>query len=217
MGLATDRHIPAMGRAEPDAVRFGGWSDYAEWADHDFRDRKPHEEPTSTGQHSVVVEVMTAVVPITLPEEPADDYVSRTSCRIVSPEGYDDVEGIDLLLEVDDQTALVRPYLGFDTQPGMRHDLALETVIETTRPYSTLPIATLGEDQRLVCRACVTPQSVAEIAVGIGAPIGLTQMLIGEGIDRGFLRVHSSALPTKDGLPSIELLRRVHRGLSRLV
>ncbi|MGW4132332.1 DUF742 domain-containing protein [Amycolatopsis japonica] len=200
-----------------DPIRFGGWSDYAEWAEHDFRDRKPNEEPTSTGQHAVVVEVMTAVVPITLPEEPADDdYVSRTSCRIVSPDGHDDVEGIDFLLEVDDQMALVRPYLGSDAQAGTRNDLAFETVIETTRPYSTLPIATLGEDQRMVCRTCVTPQSVAEIAVSIGAPIGLTQMLIGEGIDRGFLRVHSTVPVTKDGLPSIELLRRVHRGLSRL-
>ncbi|MFI7123157.1 DUF742 domain-containing protein [Amycolatopsis sp. NPDC049868] len=197
-------------------VRFGGWSDYGEWADHDFRERGPAEEPIGNGQRPIVVEVMTPVVPIKLPEEPEDDFVSRTYCSILSPHDGDNFEGADLLVEVDHPAALIRPYLGAGGQAGTRHDLAFETMIETARPYATLPIESMSDDQRSVCRLCATPQSVAEIAVAIGAPIGLTQMIISDGIDKGFLSVHSTAPPTVGGLPSIELLRRVHRGLARL-
>jgi hypothetical protein len=217
--VATERRNgnptrPVPGVTEP--VRFGGWSDYGEWADHDFRERNPSEESGSNGHRPIVVEVMTAVVPINLPEEPEDDFVTRTYCRISSFSEYDSVEGSDLMIEVDHQVALIRPYLGFDDQLDARHDLAFETMIETARPYATLPVDSLSEDQRLVCRICAKPQSVAEIAVALDAPIGLTQMVISDGIDRGFLRVYSTATPTVDGLPSLELLRRVHRGLSRL-
>ncbi|MDQ7810898.1 DUF742 domain-containing protein [Amycolatopsis sp. A133] len=201
--------LPAAG--EP--VRFGGWSDYGEWADHDFRDRGASDEPGAGGKRPIVVEVMTAVVPIHLPEEPAEEFEIREVCRI-SPPGEDGAEA-DFTLEVD-PSALVRPYLGAGRPAKAGADLGLETMIETVQPYATLPLKSLSADQRRVYRTCAVPQSVAEIAVAIGAPIDLTQLIIGEGIERGFLRVHSTAPPTVDGLPSLELLRRVHRGLSRL-
>ncbi|MEV7043729.1 DUF742 domain-containing protein [Amycolatopsis sp. NPDC051061] len=202
--------------AGADPVRFGGWSDYGEWADHDFRERSPAEETVVNGRRPIVVEVMTAVVPIKLPEEPEGDAESKEVCRIFPPGEYEQVSGADFLLEVDHPSALIRPYLGIGPAAGMRDDLGLETIIETVQPYATLPLKSLSTDQRMVYRTCSMPQSVAEIAVAIEAPIGLTTMIISDGIDRGFLRVHSTALPTVGGLPSIELLRRVHRGLSRL-
>ncbi|WIX98192.1 DUF742 domain-containing protein [Amycolatopsis mongoliensis] len=168
------------------------------------------------GNQPVVVEVMTAVAPIRLPDEPEDDSQLRGACRIVPPDEYDNVEGIDFVLEIDHPSALVRPYLGTGQSAEIRDDLELETMIETVQPYATLPLNSLSAEQRLVYRTCSMPQSVAEIAVAIEAPIGLAQMIITDGIDRGFLRVHSIATPTVDGLPSIELLRRVHRGISRL-
>ncbi|KFU75658.1 DUF742 domain-containing protein [Amycolatopsis lurida] len=204
-----------MGEDEP--VRFGGWSDYGEWADHDFRERDPAEETAVNGKRPIVVEVMTAVVPIKLPEDPQDDSELREVCRIAPPEEYERASGADLMLEVGHSAALVRPYLAIGTASTSRNDLGLETIIETVQPYGTLPLKSLSTDQRIVYRTCSQPQSVAEIAVAIEAPIGLTTMIVKDGIDRGFLRVHSTVLPTVDGLPSIELLRRVHRGLSRLV
>jgi hypothetical protein len=202
------------GAGEP--IRFGGWSDYGEWADHDFRDRNASEESVVNGKRPIVVEVMTAVIPIKLPEDPEDDSQFREVCRIMPPDDFESVVGVDFMLEVDHPSALIRPYLGTGRLSEIRDDLGLETMIETVQPYATLPLKSLSTDQRLVYRTCSMPQSVAEIAVAIEAPIGLTQMIISEGIDRGFLRVHSKVTPTVDGLPSIELLRRVHRGLSRL-
>lgn len=200
--------------AEP--VRFGGWSDYGEWADHDFRDREPSEDVVVNGKRPIVVEVMTATVPITLPEEPEEEYEIRDGCRI-SPtdQGYGGLAGPGYMLEVDPST-LVRPYLVADWSVDTGDDLGLETVIETVQPYATLPLKLLSADQRRVYRTCSIPQSVAEVAVEIEAPIGLALVIIREGLNRGYLRVHSTAPATVDGLPSIELLRRVHNGLSRL-
>lgn len=208
----TPGRLPAFA-GEP--VRFGGWADYGEWADHDFRDRGPSDEPGAGGNRPIVVEVMTAIVPIHLPEEQEEEFEIREVCRISPPDEHEPGAAADFTLEVD-PSALVRPYLGADRPAEAGADLGLETMIETVQPYATLPLKSLSADQRRVYRTCSLPQSVAEIAVAIGAPIDLTQLIIGDGIERGFLRVHSTAPPTVDGLPSLELLRRVHKGLSRL-
>lgn len=216
----TQRNLataPAAERREPDEgepARFGGWSDYGEWADHDFRERNPGDEPKSPAQRPVVVETVTLDYPITAPVEP-DDFETRVSCRITSADPG--AEDADLTLDLEDSSTLVRPYVRSGGQSDIGHDLSFETMIETAQPYATLPLREMSEDQRQISRTCATPHSVAEIAVAIEAPLGLACAILSDAIDKGYLRVRSEELPTVDGLPSLDLLRRVHAGLSRMV
>jgi hypothetical protein len=199
--------------ATREPVRFGGWTDYREWADHDFRDRSPTEEPGVATDAAIVVEVLTDLVPIkVLVEEENSD--SRRSCLVPSsgmtvlePEAEPVLEAVD--------AALIRPYVRSGGRSEVRHNLEFETLVEAARPYATLPLPDMTEDQRQVCRVCVVPQSVAEVAVAIAAPLGLARAIISESIDKGYLRVHDT-VSIIDGLPSMGLLRRVYSGLSRL-
>jgi len=208
--------LPSPRKRDPVArepIRFGGWTDYREWAEHDFRERSPAEEPGPATQGAVVVEVLTDLVPIkVLVEE--ENHGTRKSCLMPSS----GIAVVDLAPEPmleSAESALIRPYVRAGVQPDAKHDLEFETVVEGARPYGTLPIKELTDDQRHVCRVCVVPQSVAEVAVAISAPLGLALTIISDCIAKGFLRVHNT-VSIVDGMPSIDLLRRVYAGLSRL-
>ncbi|MCK2244250.1 MULTISPECIES: DUF742 domain-containing protein [unclassified Crossiella] len=204
--------------AEP--VRFGGWADYGEWADHDFRDRSPFEEPGRGGGRPVVVEALTEVTPIRVLAETEGESGTRRSCRIAPAADYEDgirFEAGDLTLDLDRTAPLIRPYVRSGGRSESSHELEFETMIAAARPYATLPQREMSQDERLVCRTCAVPQSVAEIAVAIEAPLGLARTIISDGIDKGYLRVHSISGPTAGGLPSLELLRRLYAGLARLI
>lgn len=203
------RHLPASS----EAVRFGGWADYREWAEHDFRDRSPAEEPGAASQGAIVVEALTDLVPIkVLLEEDAQG--SRKGCLIPSSGlAMTDLEP-EPELDVED-SAIIRPYVRSGGRSEVKYDLEFETLVEAARPYASLPAKDLTEDQRHICRVCVVPQSVAEVAVAISAPLGLARTIISESIERGYLRVHQN-ISIVDGLPPMDLLRRVYSGLAQL-
>ncbi|QQQ74069.1 DUF742 domain-containing protein [Saccharothrix sp. 6-C] len=201
-------------RGSPDPARFGGWTDYREWAEHDFRDRRAAEEPGPPTDAAIVVEALTDLVPIkVLVRE--ENSGSRRSCLVPSS----GVGGPEIELgpapELGD-AALIRPYVRPAERPDVQDDdFGFETVVELARPLVSLPAGEMTDDQRAVCRVCVVPQSVAEVAVAISAPLGLTRTIIGECIGNDYLRVHETA-PLVNGLPSMDLLRRVYSGLSQL-
>jgi hypothetical protein len=198
--------------AGQEPIRFGGWTDYREWADHDFRDRSPVEEPGPAAQGAIVVEALTELVPIkVLVEE--KNAGTRKSCLVPS-NGIAAADLDEPAPELGD-SALIRPYVRSGGRSEVTHNLEFETVVEATRPYASLPIRDLTEDQRDVCRVCVVPQSVAEVAVAISAPLGLARTIISDSIDKGYLRVHDT-VAVVNGLPSMDLLRRVYSGLALL-
>ncbi|MFD9963463.1 DUF742 domain-containing protein [Amycolatopsis sp. NPDC058986] len=196
---------------QPDAPRrFGGWSDYREWAEHDFRQRTSAEEPMAGGRRTFVVEALSELLPITLPAEAEADSEHRTACSVHG--GHDDHYEADAVLTLDEESALVRPYVRADGRSEVVYELGFETMVSAARPYASLPLRELSEDQRWICRLCEVPQSVAEVAVAIAAPIGVTRTLISHSIDQGYLQVHET-VSMVNGLPSMELLKRVREGL----
>ncbi|TDD61457.1 DUF742 domain-containing protein [Kribbella antibiotica] len=194
------------------AIRFGGWADYREWAERDFRDRAPAEESGDVRQVAIVVEALTDLVPIkVLLEETSAG--ARNGCRMPS-NGLAPTDGPDPAADLAD-SSIIRPYVRSGGRSEVKYNLEFETLVEAARPYASLPIKDLTEDQRHICRVCVMPQSVAEVAVAISAPLGLARTIISEAIDRQYLRVHQP-VAIVDGLPPAELLRRVYSGLARL-
>jgi hypothetical protein len=197
----------------PDPVRFGGWADYREWAVHDFRDRAPTEESDGGSQSAIVVEALTELVPIkVLLEE--DSVGARKGCLVPS----NGLEAADPEPEPTSEvadSAIIRPYVRSSGRSAVKYELEFETLVEATRPYASLPVRQLTEDQRLICRACAVPQSVAEVAVAISAPLGLARTIISESIDQGYLRVHQTPSIVDGQLP-MELLRRVYSGVARI-
>ena len=198
----------------PEPARFGGWTDYREWAEHDFRDRSAAEEPGPATDSAIVVEALTHLVPIRVLVEEENEG-SRRSCLVPSTGVAEPESEPDPVPELDD-AALIRPYVRSAGPPDVQDDVfGFETVVELARPFSSLPAGEMSDDQRAVCRVCVVPQSVAEVAVAISSPLGLTRTIIGECIKWDYLRVHETA-PMVDGLPPMDLLRRVYSGLSQL-
>ena len=86
-------------------------------------------------------------------------------------------------------TALVRPY-------------ALTR--GRTRPSRAYPVAELCRESR----------SVAEVAALVRLPLGVANVLVGDLVDRGVVRVHTTTTP--DAAPDSSLLQRVLTGLRKL-
>ncbi|MGQ0838165.1 DUF742 domain-containing protein [Actinokineospora sp.] len=112
---------------------------------------------------------------------------------------------------VDESRHIVRPYArtGGRTRSGV--GLALETLLVTSATAHPEPLAA---EHRFVCRLCVDPLSVAEIAVYTRLPIGAARVVIADMIDLGLL-IAGRTESTMNG-PSIDLLSRVLHGLRDL-
>ena len=64
-----------------------------------------------------------------------------------------------------------------------------------------------------VLRRCARPACVADLASGLGLPLGVVRILLADLRDRGLISVGQ---PRQDRLASIRLLREVSDGLRRL-
>lgn len=196
-------------------VQHGGWSAYQEWAGRDFRPREPAEETGTGAVDTVVVEVLTQLSPVTLP----DWYVERVAAQ--APETCrwspsHDHGGSACTPECEVEAAPVRPYVRAGGRAEPAHELRFETVITATgRHEDWSGDRELDEDQLRICAHCASPQSVAEVAVAIDAPIGVAKVLIGDALDRGLLELHEDP-PSHGGRPTLALLKRVHESLARL-
>jgi hypothetical protein len=93
------------------------------------------------------------------------------------------------------------------------HTLELETLLPYSPGWQT-DLATLRADHRVICEACQTPQSTAELAVTLGLPLGAARVLIADVVELGLIQVHQ--LELVDNRPSMDLLERVHAGLLSL-
>lgn len=207
-------------------VRFGGWSDYQEWAEHDFRQRTAADKAGGRTAPAVTVEVLTELAPITLPDDAESS--SRTACVLVPPP-YDSgttvdggqisgerLAGVEPNRDVDHEAALIRPYVRAGGRVEAAHDLEFEAMLTATGLHdSWAGERELSDDQLIMCRHCDPPRSVAEIAAAIDAPIGVAKVLISDAIDQGLLVLHERT-PVVEGRLPLELLKRVHAGIARL-
>lgn len=125
-------------------------------------------------------------------------------------------DDFDSSFDADLESALIRPYVRSNGRAEAAHELQFETVLSVTDLYESLPDPDrLSEDQRLICDQCASPQSVAEIAVAIDAPLGVARVLISDAIDQGLLMVHETT-PIIEGRPPMDILKRVHAGIAKL-
>jgi hypothetical protein len=94
-----------------------------------------------------------------------------------------------------------------------RGDFDLITLVVATRPPPNGEIGLQPEHDAII-RHCQSATSVAEIATGLDLPVGTVRVLLGDLLDRGFIRTRSpvpaSHLPTErvfkaviDGLRSL--------------
>jgi hypothetical protein len=76
---------------------------------------------------------------------------------------------------------VVRPYLltRGRTRPAPGHDLPVEAIVTTT-PWGHDQAGGLPPEQRAVIELCTQPQSIAEVASRLSAPLGVIRVLIGD-------------------------------------
>jgi hypothetical protein len=197
---------------------FGGWPDYQQWADNDFRPRpleepepEPEPEPVAEPQ-SFFHEAATEVDFRPVVEGPPTRVGVATSSGW-RPEHRDpEVDG----LSVDDDL-VVRPYIRTHGRVSQQYDLRLETMLSATRLHEQDPgSAALTPDLSVICMLCARgPQSVAEVSAYLNAPLGVTRVLIGDAIAAGFVLIHQGTSFAGDR-PGMELLLKVRDGLRRL-
>ena len=91
----------------------------------------------------------------------------------------------------------------------------------TTLPLEALVVATaaagravLNLERAAIVHACATPASVADLSAGLGIPVGVTRVLVGDLAAEGLVQVHGGA--GADAGPDLRLLERVLDGISSL-
>jgi hypothetical protein len=118
--------------------------------------------------------------------------------------------------EGDPPPSLVRPYsrTGGRTRPV--RDLAIEALVVTRGEgidTSTLPL--LSPEHASVIELSRGTVSVAEVAVGLGVPIGVARVIIADMVELGLVEVLGTSSSLGDERDPA-FLRRVLSGLQRL-
>jgi hypothetical protein len=109
----------------------------------------------------------------------------------------------------DHGTAAVRPYVITGGRTRTARVLAVETLLSA--PVPDRPAA--SPEHAAVLQMCAVPISVAEVAAGLGRPLGVARVLVSDLVDAGDLTVHGTASGSG---PDGDLLARVLDGLRRL-
>lgn len=110
----------------------------------------------------------------------------------------------------DRRVDLVRPYMmtrGRTRPQGV--DLPLEALISTT-PRGRSTVAEQAFERRPILQQCETPVSIAEVASGIGVPLGVARVVVADLVGDGLVQVHQAS--QTDG----ELVRRLIDGVRAL-
>lgn len=116
----------------------------------------------------------------------------------------------------DPPPSLVRPYArtGGRTKPG--RSLDLEALVLTTangRDASSSPL--LSPEHQTVIEMCAGTVSVAEVAAGLAAPLGVARVIIADMVDLGLVEIAVTSATVGDERDPA-FLRRVLSGLQRL-
>jgi Protein of unknown function (DUF742) len=94
-----------------------------------------------------------------------------------------------------------------------RGDFDLITLIMATRTTSQLD-ASLQPELSAIIKLCQNPISVAELATHLDLPAGIVRVLLGDLLDRGYIRTRSPAPAAQ--LPTERVFKAVLDGLRSL-
>jgi hypothetical protein len=94
-----------------------------------------------------------------------------------------------------------------------RGEFDLITLVMATRPVTSGDLG-LQPEHDAILRHCQSPVSVAEIATRLDRPVGTIRVLLGDLLDRGFIRTRSPVPATQ--MPTERVFKAVLDGLRSL-
>jgi uncharacterized protein DUF742 len=116
--------------------------------------------------------------------------------------------------ENDTGAAAVRPYTWTRGRTKSGFDLAIETLLSTSR-RGREQMGMLQVEHRAVAELCGETRSVAEVAALLSLPLGVARVLLGDMAGLGLVTVHQTA-SSAGNAPDLALMERVLSGLRRL-
>ena len=116
--------------------------------------------------------------------------------------------------ERDIGASAVRPYTWTRGRTKSGFDLAIETLVSTSRRGRD-QLGTLQVEHRAVAELCGETRSVAEVAALLSLPLGVARVLLGDMAGLGLVTVHQTA-SSAGNAPDLALMERVLSGLRRL-
>ena len=120
-------------------------------------------------------------------------------------------------LEQTDQdtgASAVRPYTWTRGRTKSGFDLAIETLVSTSR-RGREQMGMLQVEHRAVAELCGEARSVAEVAALLSLPLGVARVVLGDMAGLGLVTVHQTA-SSAGNAPDLALMERVLSGLRRL-
>lgn len=116
--------------------------------------------------------------------------------------------------ETTESAAAVRPYAWTRGRTRSGFDLAIETLLSTSR-RGREQLVTMPVEHRVVAQLCEQTRSVAEVAALLAVPLGVARVLLGDMAGLGLVMVHETVSSVGSG-PDLALMERVLIGLRRL-
>jgi hypothetical protein len=116
--------------------------------------------------------------------------------------------------EQDTGASAVRPYTWTRGRTKSGFDLAIETLVSTSR-RGREQMGMLQVEHRAVAELCEQARSVAEVAALLSLPLGVARVLLGDMAGIGLVTVHQTA-SSAGNAPDLALMERVLSGLRRL-
>lgn len=115
-------------------------------------------------------------------------------------------------MSVPEPPPIVRPYAltGGRTRPTRSYPI--EALVTTDRVVLDGYVRT--PEERAIAELCREARSVAEVAALVRLPLGVARVLIGDLVDRGVVKVHTT--PAPEAGHSTDFLNRVLTGLRNL-
>lgn len=114
----------------------------------------------------------------------------------------------------DNEASAVRPYTWTRGRTKSGFDLAIETLVSTSR-RGREQMSVLQVEHRAVAELCEQARSVAEVAALLSLPLGVARVLLGDMAGLGIVTVHETA-SSAGSVPDLALMERVLSGLRRL-
>ncbi|HEY0816277.1 MAG TPA: DUF742 domain-containing protein [Pseudonocardia sp.] len=114
----------------------------------------------------------------------------------------------------DTGASAVRPYTWTRGRTRSGFDLAIETLVSTSRRGQE-QLSVLQVEHRAVAELCEQARSVAEVAALLSLPLGVARVLLGDMAGLGIVTVHQTA-SSAGNVPDLALMERVLSGLRRL-
>lgn len=116
---------------------------------------------------------------------------------------------------LEEETAMVRPYMLTGGRTKAKYALELETLVSANKGVLTED-APARIEHRSIMEACPEPRSVAEIASNLRMPLGVARVLVSDAADAGLITVHKTISGADGAEAHLLLMERVLSGLRRL-